>query len=48
MKIKTNKELLSLSVQELVDFDKANGGCEGGSVRKALEYMKTNGIAKHY
>ncbi|XP_039686085.1 ervatamin-C isoform X1 [Medicago truncatula] len=46
MKIKTDKELTSLSMQELVDCDKANGGCEGGSVRKALEYMKTNGIAK--
>ncbi|GAU37850.1 hypothetical protein TSUD_57100 [Trifolium subterraneum] len=40
------KPLISLSAQELVDCDKENDGCSSGSIFKAFDYMKKNGIAK--
>lgn len=41
-KLKTNK-LVSLSEQELVDCEPDCGGCSGGLMENAFEFIKENG-----
>ena len=36
---------VSLSVQELIDCDTKNDGCDGGEKEKAFGYIQTNGLS---
>ena len=35
---------ISLSEQQLIDCDYSNKGCSGGNMKKAFNYLKTNGL----
>ncbi|KAK0042778.1 cathepsin O [Biomphalaria pfeifferi] len=42
--IQKNASAPSLSVQELIDCDKNNSGCEGGSIKGACDWSLENGL----
>lgn len=39
----TNGELLELSMQEIVDCDNLDGGCQGGEMQQTFKWIKGNG-----